>query len=80
MGELIYSVKDIFEKYLKSNEKEAYNIPEYEKHCTYRLFRDNLASLCKMLNIPLNHHDALSDAKACGELFLINIKEENTHR
>ena len=45
-------------------------IPEYEKHCTYRLFRDNLASLCKKYQIHLNHHEALSDARACGELFL----------
>ena len=48
-------------------------IPEYEKHCTYRLFRDNLASLCQIHNIYLNHHDALSDAKACAELFLIYL-------
>lgn len=46
-------------------------IPDYEKHCTYQLFRDNLASLCKKYDIFLNHHDALSDARVCGELFLI---------
>ena len=45
-------------------------IPEYEKHCTYRLFRNNLKSLCKEFKIHLNHHDALSDARACGELFM----------
>lgn len=44
--------------------------PHYNKHCTYRIYNDNLASLCKAYNIPLNHHDALSDAKACAELFL----------
>ena len=44
--------------------------PKYNKHCTYRLYNDNLASLCKDHKIPLNHHDALSDAKACAELFL----------
>lgn len=48
-------------------------IPEYEKHCTYRLFNDNLASLCQKLNIPLNHHEALSDARACAELFLRHL-------
>jgi DNA polymerase-3 subunit epsilon len=42
-------------------------------HCTYQIFRDNLASLCVKYNIPLNHHDALSDAKACSELFKINL-------
>ncbi|HKM94084.1 MAG TPA: 3'-5' exonuclease [Prolixibacteraceae bacterium] len=49
-------------------------VPDYEKHCTYRLFQDNLASLCEIYDIPLNHHDALSDAKACAELFLKYIK------
>jgi DNA polymerase-3 subunit epsilon len=44
--------------------------PHYNKHCTYRIYNDNLASLCKAYDIPLNHHDALSDAKACAELFL----------
>ena len=47
-------------------------IPEYEKHCTYRLFRSNLRTLCTKYNIHLNHHEALSDAKACAELFLMD--------
>lgn len=51
--------------------------PEYEKHCTYRIFRDNLASLCNQYKINLNHHDALSDARACAELFLIYLR--NNH-
>lgn len=50
--------------------------PEYEKHCTYRIFRQNLASLCKQYKITLNHHDALSDARACAELFLRYLKRE----
>ncbi len=44
--------------------------PLYDKRCTYRLFGDNLTSLCKKYSIPLNHHDALSDAAACAELYL----------
>lgn len=44
-------------------------IPEYEKHCTYRIYRKGLAALAQLYRIPLNHHDALSDAKACAELF-----------
>jgi len=54
---------------------EYYNMqePEYEKHCTYRLFRSNLANLCQIHNIQLNHHDALSDARACAKLFLIHL-------
>lgn len=50
--------------------------PEYEKHCTYRIFRQNLATLCNQYKILLNHHDALSDAKACAELFLIHLNNK----
>jgi DNA polymerase-3 subunit epsilon len=50
-------------------------VPEYEGHCTYKIYGDNLASLCRMYNIPLNHHDALSDAKACAELYQLHLKK-----
>lgn len=45
-------------------------IPEYTKYCTYRIYGTNLASLCEEYQIPLNHHEALSDALACAQLFL----------
>ncbi len=48
--------------------------PNYEKHCTYKLYKKNLAALCQEHNILLNHHDALSDARACAELFLIYLQ------
>lgn len=48
--------------------------PVYTGHCTYKIFRDNLASLCRQHKIPLNHHDALSDAKACAELYSMYLK------
>jgi DNA polymerase III subunit epsilon len=47
--------------------------PEFNGHCTYRIFRSNLASLCRQYKISLNHHDALSDAKACAELFHLHL-------
>jgi DNA polymerase III subunit epsilon len=46
-------------------------IPDYNKFCTYKIYKSNLANLCQEFNIPLNHHEALSDAKACAELYLI---------
>jgi len=49
-------------------------VPEYEKHCTYKIYDDNLASLCEKHSIPLNHHEALSDALACAELFKRHIR------
>lgn len=45
-------------------------VPEFTGHCTYRMFGGNLASLCQEYSIPLKHHDALSDAMACAELFI----------
>lgn len=50
--------------------------PKFTGHCTYRIFGGNLASLCEEYNIFLNHHDALSDAKACAELFRIHLQKQ----
>ena len=50
--------------------------PEFTGHCTYRIFGANLASLCGEYNIPLNHHDALSDAMACAQLFKIHLQKQ----
>jgi DNA polymerase-3 subunit epsilon len=47
--------------------------PSYDKICTYRLLKNNLKSLCENYDIVLNHHDALSDAKACAELYMIYL-------
>ena len=52
--------------------------PDYEKQCTYRIYKDNLFSLCQRFQIALNHHEALSDARACAKLFLLHLtKTEN---
>jgi len=44
--------------------------PEFEKQCTLKLFKKRLNLLCEEFAIPLNHHDALSDARACAALYL----------
>jgi DNA polymerase-3 subunit epsilon len=54
--------------------------PETEYSCTYQLSKEafngllsfRLDAICKHLGIELNHHRALSDAKACAEI-AINI-------
>jgi len=63
-----------FDFHCISQTLEYYGItpPNYTGHCTYRIFRDNLASLCREHKIPLNHHNALSDAMACAKLFMIH--------
>jgi len=53
----------------------AIPIPAYNKFCTYKIYKTNLANLCKEHGISLNHHDALSDAKACAELYLKHLKK-----
>ncbi len=50
-------------------------VPAYQGHCTYKIYKDNLKSLCSKYNIPLNHHDALSDARACAELFRMHLSK-----
>jgi DNA polymerase-3 subunit epsilon len=45
-------------------------VPKYSPICTYQIYKKGLAKLCLEHIIALNHHDALSDAKACGELYL----------
>jgi DNA polymerase-3 subunit epsilon len=52
-------------------------VPEYEKYCTCNIFsRQALNTLCDEFEIPLNHHEALSDARACAQLFLIHLLKQ----
>lgn len=57
----------------KTLEYYGMSAPEYNKFCTYKIYRSNLATLCQEYNIELNHHDALSDARACAELYLRSL-------
>jgi DNA polymerase-3 subunit epsilon len=52
-----------------------YNIvnPIYEKQCTYKIYGKGLAACCADHRIPLQHHDALSDAMACANLYVIHL-------
>ena len=48
--------------------------PSYEPQCTYKIYKKKLNVLCEEERIPLNHHDALSDARACAELYLRHLR------
>ena len=37
---------------------------------TWQLYPTKLPDVCRYLKIPLNHHDALSDAEACARIVL----------
>lgn len=56
---------------------EFYHIPlpEYKRHCTVKIYKRNLAFLCEQYGIELDHHHALSDARACALLFIKHLKE-----
>ena len=45
------------------------------KLCIYKIYRVNLANLCEEFYKPLNHHNVLSYASACGELFKLHLNE-----
>lgn len=64
---------------------EYYDVefPNNEFVCTVQLSRrlwnihpTTLPSVCQRFNIPLNHHDALSDTEACAQIMLRAIKEK----
>ena len=48
--------------------------PSYEPQCTYKIYKKKLNVLCDEHAIPLDHHDALSDARACAELYLRHLR------
>ena len=39
-------------------------------YCSLGFYPNRLSDCCKRLNIPLQHHEALSDARACAKLYL----------
>ena len=49
-------------------------VPEYNRHCTYQLYKRKLNELCSQYNISLSHHNALSDARACASLYLRHLR------
>ena len=54
--------------------------PEFEVRCTRKIYRRGLAYLSKKYHIPLNHHDALSDAHACAQLYLKHLEHQKLPR
>ena len=46
----------------------------FRQHCTVKIYKKNLAALCRQYGISLNHHNALSDARACALLFLQHLQ------
>jgi DNA polymerase III subunit epsilon len=52
--------------------------PVFVYDCTYKKTGEKLNIVCEKLNIELDHHDSLSDAMACGEIYNL-FKKHNTY-
>lgn len=70
--------RNVLQKTMQANRLDysALNLSDWE--CTMQLCRSidkypsgKLDECCEVEGIELNHHEALSDARACAELFLI---------
>lgn len=58
-------------------------VPEQPFRCTVQLSRNvlkispaNLSHVCHHLSIPLNHHNALSDAEACAKIMITVLEHQ----
>ena len=51
--------------------------PVFDERCTQVIYRRGLAYLTKKYHIPLDHHNALSDARACGLLYLKHLQKKH---
>jgi DNA polymerase-3 subunit epsilon len=59
-------------------EKNFIAPPPFDAQCTYRIFSKGLQTLCEEQNIPLEHHNARSDAMACAQLYLRHVSKLKT--
>ncbi len=54
--------------------------PHFEERCTRLIFGRGLSYLSKKYKIALDHHNALSDAHACAQLYLIHQRRQSLPR
>ena len=67
----------------QSLQRYGFAVPQYEWQCTLALGYEvwpnaknyQLQTLCRMNGIPLDHHQAESDAVACAQLLLIGLSK-----
>ena len=82
LGKNIVAHNESFDRGVLKSSMELYNLNYSELSlpekwdCTMKIYRQkgfakaNLSYCCNIMNIELNHHEALSDARACALLFL----------
>lgn len=82
-GKILVAHNESFDRKVLTKTMRDYNI-EYSElnisekwECTLKIYKAkgykpaNLNACCQKNNIKLEHHQALSDARACGKLYLI---------
>jgi DNA polymerase-3 subunit epsilon len=71
-GQLVVAHNMAFDGSCLKQALDFYRLPQpsFEQACTYKLYKKRLNQLCEEFGIPLDHHDALSDARACAQLYL----------
>jgi DNA polymerase-3 subunit epsilon len=81
-GQTIVAHNEVFDRGVLKNTMEHYGLNYHELNlparweCTLQIYRARgfkpckLSDCCQHMNIPLNHHEALSDAIACAKLYL----------
>lgn len=82
-GKTVVAHNESFDRNVLTKTMRYYNIGYSDLNiserweCTLKIYRAkgyspaNLNACCEKHNIKLEHHQALSDARACGKLFLI---------
>jgi DNA polymerase III subunit epsilon len=74
---LVAHDKKFEEKCLKDTlEMYGLSTPQFEIFCTFDIYRKSLDKLCKEYGIDLSHHNALSDARACADLYVRHLTQK----
>ncbi|OYU64522.1 MAG: hypothetical protein CFE22_18310 [Cytophagaceae bacterium BCCC1] len=83
-GKMVVAHNESFDRNVLYHTMESYGLNYSDLQiksrweCTVKIFRKkgnfkvNLAACCARYDIPLDHHNALSDARACAKLYLIH--------
>jgi DNA polymerase III subunit epsilon len=83
-GKMVVAHNESFDRNVLYHTMESYGLNYSDLQiksrweCTVKIFKKkgnlkvNLAACCARYDIPLDHHNALSDARACAKLYLIH--------
>lgn len=90
MGKIVVAHNEQFDRNVLKRTMWMYRL-DYDElllsdrwECTCRIYRSlgykpaDLRTCCERQNIELNHHEALSDARACAKLYLNFLMDESS--